>query len=321
LNENKRKFNLFDRHKDGKGVKKGDVMSTPDLKGFFKSYKSHFSRLLTVNIFMVLGNFPLLFALIPLTGQFSIISTSATSHIFPALHGISLHGSSPVLAALNGVFGLQTEISSFSFISYIFFALAALVIFTFGYVNVGTTYIIRNMIKGDPVFMWSDFRYAISRNKKQGVIMGILDLLFMIIIVYDIIFFYFNIGSFAFNIMYYISLAIAVIYFFMRFYIYLLIITFDLPIRKVLKNSFIFVIIGFNRNIMALLGIIILASLNYLILYLLFPLGIMLPFVLTLSNCAYIACYAAYFKIKEVMIDPYHQEEETEVDPIFHDAE
>ena len=40
----------------------------------------------------------------------------------------------------------------------------------------------------------------------------------------------------------------------------------------------------------------------------------MLPFVLTFATCAYIGVYAAYPKIKEIMIDPYYNEngEETE---------
>ena len=32
---------------------------------------------------------------------------------------------------------------------------------------------------------------------------------------------------------------------------YILLVTFDLPIRKILKNSFIFALLGFKRNIMA----------------------------------------------------------------------
>lgn len=318
MEEKKKKFNLFDMNRDGKGVEKGDFISTPDLKGFFKSYKSRFGRLLSVNIFMILGNFPFLFAAIAFSGYFNIKSTAATSHIFPVLHGISLHESSPLLAVMNGVYGLQTEISDFTFISYIFFGLSALILFTFGLVNVGTTYITRNMIKGDPVFMWSDFWYAIRKNKKQGIIMGILDLVFMVLITYDIIFFYYNIGSFYFNVMYFVSLALAVLYFFMRFYIYLLIITFDLSLFKVLKNSFIFTIIGFKRNILAAIGIALLVYLNYIILSLIFPLGLILPFVLTLSNCAYMSCFAAYFKIKEIMIDPYHTETEPDDDQVSH---
>ena len=149
--------------------------------------------------------------------------------------------------------------------------------------------------------------------------MGFLDLLFMAVIAYDIVFFYYNIGPAFFNIMYYVSLALAVIYFFMRFYIYIMIVTFDLSLFKIIKNAFIFSIIGFKRNIMAAIGIGILMYINYLILLYVMPVGIMLPFVLTLSNGAFMSCYAAYFKIKEIMIDPYQSEAEPEVKPVFTD--
>ena len=86
---------------------------------------------------------------------------------------------------------------------------------------------------------------------------------------------------------------------------YLLLVTFDLSIPKILKNSLIFSIIGFKRNFMATLGILVLLLLNYMVFVYVQPLGIVLPLVLTLSNGAFMSTYAAYFKIKEIMIDPY----------------
>ena len=81
-------------------------------------------------------------------------------------------------AALYGIFGVQAEVGYPTTWTYIMYGLSALVLFTFGFVNVGTTYIIRNMIKGEPIFMWDDFWYAIKRNWKQGLIMGIIDVVF-----------------------------------------------------------------------------------------------------------------------------------------------
>ena len=64
-----KKFKLFDFTKDGKGVSKAETEDIkPNLSGFFKQYKNKFSRLLSVNIFMVLGNFPLFFAGLALAG-------------------------------------------------------------------------------------------------------------------------------------------------------------------------------------------------------------------------------------------------------------
>ena len=70
-----KKFKLFDFTKDGKGVSKAEIEDIkPNLSGFFKQYKNKFSRLLSVNIFMVLGNFPLFFAGLALAGYGAIRS-------------------------------------------------------------------------------------------------------------------------------------------------------------------------------------------------------------------------------------------------------
>lgn len=71
--------------------------------------------------------------------------------------------------------------------------------------------------------------------------MGIIDLVFSVLVVYDIVFFYFNTGvSMMMNIMFYASLLLALVWFWMRFYIYILLVTFDLSIFKIMKNSLIF---------------------------------------------------------------------------------
>lgn len=313
--KNKRKWKLFDTQREGKGVSKKDADRPPNLKTFFQKYKEHFGRLLSVNIFMVLGNFPLVFFIIAQAGYFNATQPTPSSSFFPILHGVMLHESgNSAVAALYGVFGGMSEISKMTGWTLTFYLLSLLVLFTFGLVNVGTTYIIRNMIKGDPVFMWSDFWYAVKRNKKQGFFYGIFDLAFSAVLVYDVIFFYNRVslgGGFIYDLMLYMSLACLIIYFFMRFYIYVQMITFDLSIFKILKNSLIFVFLGFKRNILALLGIVALVFINYMIYVYIPPLGIALPFVVLFSNASYMAIYASYYKIKEIMIDPYYKEEQT----------
>ena len=100
----------------------------------------------------------------------------------------------------------------------------------------------------------------------------------------------------------------------MRFYIYMQMVTFDLSIYKLLKNSLIFALIGFKRNVLALLGIILLLLINYTLLFgmggILLPLGLAIPLVALFALGSYMAGFASYFKIKEIMIDPYQDENE-----------
>ena len=300
------RFKLYDFTKNGKGVSKDEDDGKHGLVGFFKQYKRKFSRLLSVNIFMVLGNFPLFFLGMAYAGYGAYHTMIPNDPmLFPVAYAFRRLSASPIGAALYAVFGLQKEWPRFSVISYILLGLSLLFLITFGLTNVGTTYILRNLARGDAVFMWSDFWYAIKRNWKQGIIMGILDLLILVLLIFNIRFYFYGLNNTFLNgIQFYIAVAMLFLWFFMRFYIYILLVTFDLKIFKIFKNALIFAIIGFKRNFMALLGLLLLVFLNFAILYYIQPLGIVLPLVLTLSNGAFMTTYAAYFKIKEIMIDP-----------------
>ena len=84
-----------------------------------------------------------------------------------------------------------------------------------------------------------------------------------------------------------------------------------MKIKKIVKNSLIFSLLGIKRNLMALLGIIILVVLNALFLFsfngMLLPLGVAFPFLILFAHGSFMATYASYYKIKEIMIDPYYE--------------
>ena len=316
-------FNLFNPSKDGRGVSKEEANAPRNFPYFFKMFFRNIGNLFYINLFMVLGNFPIFFSMIGAAGYFNKHGTAPASQLYGPFYGALTHqtaGGSPVTAALFGVHGISASVSIETPVTYVFYALTALLIFTFGFVNVGTTYQLRNIVKGEPAFLWSDFWHAIKRNKKQGFLMGILDVALLVLLVYDILFFYYNIGAFLNNVLFYLSLVIAVVYLIMRFYLYIILVTFDLPLRKILKNALIFSIIGFKRNLAAVVGIAAVLFFNYALFLAFLPLGILLPFIITISACSFIAAYAAFPKIKELMIDPYYTEEETvKEEPIFHD--
>ena len=90
-----------------------------------------------------------------------------------------LFENSPAVSALWTIFSRQAEVTVLTTVDYVLLALSALLVLTFGPVRVGVTYIVRNLFRGEPVFMMHDFFYAIKRNLRQSFIMGILDLLFL----------------------------------------------------------------------------------------------------------------------------------------------
>lgn len=304
----KKRVTLYDLfHKNplaGKGVSKTDSLPR-NFKNFFKLSWWHLSTIVSVNLLFLLGNFPIFFLAFGFSGILNETIPSPASSVYSVLFGMMQESADPVTAALYGIHGAQGVLSATTVPTMVMYAIGALTVLTFGLTNIGTTYILRNLVKGDPVFVWHDFWYAIKRNIKQGLIMGVIDLFIMALTVYDVIFFYFNMGTYISSIMFFAALVLGMVYFVMRFYIYNLIITFDLSLPKIIKNAFIFSAVGIKRNILAFLGIALLAILDYYFLLVFMPLGILLPIIVLYGYCAYIASYAAWPKIKEIMVDPY----------------
>lgn len=257
----------------------------------------------------------------------------------------------------------------------------------FGLMNVGTTYITRGYVRGDPVYILSDFKYALKQNWKQGIVLGLIDLLVVFLLVFDIFFWMGPIDlnvyldrntktqvtedevvlsenedmsaekndgeqmvvvssdgsdisaeesisgeetatepvkqSFLKSVSFYGCLALLLIYFMMRNYVYIIAVTFKLSIFKILKNSFIFAFVGLKRNIMAFLGILFVLAVNLTIFIYLPVIGIVFPLIITTSLCSFIGAYAAYPVIKKYMITPYYEDEEVNdaYDKVFVDRE
>ena len=326
MKKDNKRLRLFDITRDGKGLSKNSTEKAGGLKRFFISLKDNFGKITTVNIFMVIGNFPLIFLIATLSGLTKKQGMLPSFDIFQNLAGYFSNSTpsahSMVLFAQEG---LQTIIYKPTPLTYVFYAIASLTLFSFGLVNVGTAFILRNIAKGEPVFIWSDFWYAIKRNWKQALPFGIIDAGINMLLIWNIYsMFIGSTGNFFTNTMFWCNIVLFILYFVMRFYIYIQMVTFNLSVFKILKNSMIFALLGFKRNAIALLGIIagIFIELIFVIGVggILLPLGIALPFLILFSTFAYMKVYAAYFKIKEVMIDPYLKEHPEEA-PDSYDEE
>ena len=276
---------------------------------------------------MVLGCIPLLFAILALSGTVSQPFTAPASDLFPLIRAESAGqaASGPADLVVLAIDGLQTAERAPTFWTYFFLGLSGLTVFTFGFVNVGAAYVTRGIVMGDPVFPYSDFFYAIKRNWKQALIVGVIDAIVLGLLGFDLYYLFTSASRiFEFFLMW-TTLGIALIWIFMRYYLYLQMVTFDLSIRKLLKNSLIFSILGLKRNVLALLGTLIYVFLNIMFLFGLggffIFLGIALPLMILFSHVRFMGTYAAYYKMKEIMIDPLQNETEegteddTEDDP------
>ena len=305
----KKRFNIFDSQREGKGVEKGEV-KTPNFKNFFIYFGRSFTRLLNVNLMFTFFCLPLFFALLAGTRWFDATVQNVTHPLASALNGLLTAGEyTPVTMSLYGVYGIRSGvISQLSVPSAILYGLSFLTVLTWGYANCGLAYTLRNMQRGEPVFVWSDFFRTAKKNAGQGLIVGIIDVAVFALMYYDIRVYSYNASNSVFSFMYIIMLFLFAVYCVMRMYIYLMLVTFDLKTFKLFKNAFIFVFAGLGRNVLGLIGVIAAVLLNMVIFWTFVPLGIILPFVLTIGVIGYIGVYTAYPKIKEIMIDPYQAE-------------
>ena len=309
----KKKRGFFSSYaKDGKGIERDDVITGYDFLSFFKLYGRRFVKLIWVNALYIVGNFPIFFLLLALSGLFSDIGVAPSSEVFPVINGIHIASGefSPSFAALLGIHGQMSPVYADTVMTYILYGLSALTIFTFGPVNAACTYIVKNLVKGEPVFMWEDFKMTIKSNWKQALPMGILDLVMLAMCSYALYMYYYNYSSY--YIMFYSMILVFMLYVFMRFYVYTLMVTFDLSFFGIIKNAAIFTVLGFGRNLVLFFGCVLLVMFTVWLGTLFVPLAVISIFMLLFSGCAYMGMYAAWPKIKKYMIDPYYKKSEIE---------
>ena len=307
MNEKKR-FNIFDWY--FKGVNKDNdkldvnALEKPNITNFFKVLWKKLGKLLSANLIFVFGNFPLFFILIALSGILSETASAPLYQSWGPIYGVSKFQESTNISSLANLFGIHTETTVINTPTIVFFALGSLVIFTLGFTKVGTTYIYRNAMSGDAVFPLSDFFYIIKRNIKQSLILGIVDALIIAMFAYNIYVLSNSYGNRTMDsIMFFFTIAMSIVYSFIRPYAYIMIFTFDMRMKNIIKNAVFFVILGIKRNIMAMIGVIAVILLNYALFVLFLPLGLLLPFIITIAICDFIGVYAAYPIILKYMVN------------------
>lgn len=310
----KKRFRLFDMNRDGKGVYETEDRK-PTLKFFFKLFFRKFTQILQLNLLMIVQIIPVIILLVTyISGQ---KTPTVLDTAYSALYGIQTVTSSAASSAILDLSSIHMGIPVYSLgLVIALICMGLLLAITFGWQNVGAAYVLRGLYRGDPVFVFSDFFYGIKKNFKQAFFMGLLDFALIVILAVDFMVTSTRGGTFMLDFMYFAIFAIVIIYFIMRFYIYQLLITFELKNLKIIKNALIFTALGIKRNIMALLGIALLLAINLVLIMFTLPMGIslmlVLPLVYLMGTLGFISTYAAYPVISKYMIEPYENENNAE---------
>lgn len=314
-------FNFFSgtNNKNGRGVSKKQAAIDKKLgfKFFFKLTSMRFNKISVSNLIFFLCNIPIFFLLFGIAGFLDDAVPTATDPLYATLYGIMQNETGPVVSAVYGAVGTLTELNVMSVYSQICVYIGYLLIFTLGISSIGLVYNLRNICKGEVVDTWRDYFSAIKKNFRQGIVLGILDIIICWFLVYDIFAYGANADDFVTLVLYYACIFFAIVFYFMRFYMYIQLVTCKMTIGKILKNSLLLVALGIKRNLCALLGTVATVFILFYA-YILVPqftLVLILLFAVAFINL--IGVYAAYPVVNKYVIEPYYEEhpEERPEDP------
>lgn len=181
----------------------------------------------------------------------------------------------------------------------------------------GMTTVTRSLSRNKHSFGLSDFFTAIKKNWKQGLGIGILNIIITAFLVLDIDFFISNpavAGKYIGVIGLGISVFLVILFTVMKFYIWFMVITFNMKTAQIYLNSFKFFIINLKNNIIMLLSI----GVYWAIIYGLFILGLVTPLIAGILAVLTIFFYPLYHylviqfgvfgAIRKYIIDPYYEE-------------
>ncbi len=232
---------LFNRKpsflKPGKGVERNERKKNAFFS-FFELLYRRFTKLFILNIIYAICILPIICGIIVLfTGAFQLSDEV-------------VRGSFLISNVLHIISNMPPALS---------LTLLVIDLVFFGPLTAGFTYVLRNYATERHAWL-SDLFSRAKANFKQGLILGLIDtVVFLSVVLYLAA----DISGLQGSGMYYLYFAlktaaclIAVFYVFMRFYTYTIAVTFELSIKDILKNSAIFAVLGFVRNVIASVAIL-----------------------------------------------------------------
>lgn len=186
------------------------------------------------------------------------------------------------------------------------FMLFCIPVVTFGPALAAMTQVMRKFTIGEPIFVFHEFMTAFKKNFKQSFFIGILDILLVLLIIFNLNFYisaFEEMGGFGNKLMLAFSLAICFIFYMMHFYIYPQIVALNLKIGQIIKNSFILTIAGLKRSLVAFFS----TAAIVLVFALFIPYSLMALPIIPAAWMSFIATFCAYPVIQKHIIDPYYE--------------
>lgn len=303
-------FGIFNSKIPSKDLTK-DEAEYKGIKGFFTILKSKGWKMAQMNLVYMLFCIPL-FIIFYIGSQFIIPGGTAPIALSPVEH--------PFVASWNGInVGTSLMLSYSQFWTDLVIRIGFFVLFVsvpilaLGPLQAGFSHNIMSFVRGNPVFLMSNFFDKAKTNFKQSMIVSFLDLIIITILAFDLRIYLTSFvggkGGFIVAIAAIILGIAALIYFIMHMYIYPLMVTFKMTLKQLYKNSFYLAMLSFLPS----LGILILNLLVIYIPFILFKnpiLHILVSFLLLPALLSLINTYSIYPYINKYLLEPALKEQE-----------
>lgn len=192
------------------------------------------------------------------------------------------------------------------------YSMLSLLILPHGFAAAGFANVTRNLARDKHTFGFSDFFDTAKKNWKQALIAGLINIVLLAVMLFGGLFYAMNQATWA-NIGLGVCLVAFAVFSMMKYYMWVLMITFELPLKGIYRNSFYFVLLNFKNNL--IIGGVSLAYYALLLLILVLipqPITLALEFLLTVMFFPgfkhLLVQYLVFPSIKKHIIDPYYEE-------------
>ena len=177
----------------------------------------------------------------------------------------------------------------------------------------GLTYVLRNWSRQEHAFLVSDFFEHTRKNWKQGLLMSII-ITVATYLYFTAVIFYLKSGLSP-SVVLAISVVVGFMLLAMSFYTYPMMVTFDMKLKDIIKNAWIFAMAKLPQNLFFL---IIISAVHLLLLYYIPIVWILLMALILIAWTGYTMNYYAWHVMDKHMISQLDLHTEKE-EPVFED--
>ena len=163
----------------------------------------------------------------------------------------------------------------------VLYLIACVPIITIGPATAALNYVCRNFTQGKPVSFFTDFVEKCKEHFKQGLVVGLIHVFSAVLLVLSFLSWTsitWNVGETLRTVAVIVIFLVGYLMFFGSFYLYPMMVSFDLTVKQLFRNSFIFAMTQLWRNLIILAVGAALLFLTFLLWPLSFPVFLFLFF-------------------------------------------